>query len=557
MSLSRPAGCVAGDEALSRGAWVEARDAFTTALGTHETPEALEGLGLAAWWLDSADVVFDTRERAYRLYLERDERRAAARIAVWLAWDCWAFRGENVVANGWLQRARRLLEGEPDCSERAWLELREASLCLFEEGDPDRAHAMAAEGMRVARAVGNNDLEMLGRAIQGLALVASGAVAEGMRGLDEVNAAVVAGELKDLVAIGLSCCYMIAACDRVRDYDRAVQWCTRLKAFCATWGLRPLFAVCRTQYASICMWRGTWLEAEAELISARDELAASRPAMTADAVVRLAELRRRQGRLTEATALLDQVEPHGLALLGRAELAYDRGDWRAAAEQAARYLRRVPMHNRTDRASGLELLVRADVSLRDFDGARDALIELTSIATIVATAPLQAVAHLAAGWVALGSGNGDDARRHFEDAVDGFLESGAPFEVARARIELARALVLLERREAATEEAQRAIDLLSELKAELELARARDLLGSISSGVSPGETARRPVAGLTKREIEVLRLVADGLNNQAIAQRLFVSDHTVHRHLSNILNKLSVSSRAAAVAQAARRGLLT
>jgi ATP/maltotriose-dependent transcriptional regulator MalT len=504
MSPSTPAGCVAGNEALSRGAWVEARDAFTAALRIDETPEALEGLGLAAWWLDSADVVFDTRERAYRLYLERDERRAAARIAVWLAWDCWAFRGENVVANGWLQRARRLLEGEPDCSERAWLELREGSLCLLEEGDPDRAHAMAAEGMRVARAVGNNDLEMLGRAIQGLALVASGAVAEGMRGLDEVNAAVVAGELKDLVAIGLSCCYMIAACDRVRDYDRAVQWCTRLKAFCATWGLRPLFAVCRTQYASICMWRGTWLEAEAELISARDELAASRPAMTADAVVRLAELRRRQGRLTEAAALLDQVEPHGLALLGRAELAYDRADWRAAAEQAARYL-----------------------------------------------------AHMAAGWVALGSSNGDDARRHFEDAVDGFLESGAPFEVARAGIELARALVMLERREAAAEEAQRAIDLLSELKAELELARARDLLGSISSVVPAGETTRRPVAGLTKREIEVLRLVADGLNNQAIAERLFVSDHTIHRHLSNILNKLSVSSRAAAVAQAARRGLLT
>ena len=97
---------------------------------------------------------------------------------------------------------------------------------------------------------------MLGRAVQGLALVASGAVAEGMRGLDEVNAAVIAGELTDLVAIGLSCCYMIAACERVRDYDRAVQWCARLKAFCAKWGLRPLFAVCRTQYASICMWRG-------------------------------------------------------------------------------------------------------------------------------------------------------------------------------------------------------------------------------------------------------------------------------------------------------------
>src|SRR5262249_59780463 len=86
------------------------------------------------------------------------------------------------------------------------------------------------------------------------------------------------------------------------DYDRAIQWCTRLKAYALKWGLRPLFAVCRTQYASICMWRGTWLEAEEELTNATHELAASRPAMTADGVVRLAELRRRQGRLVGAGA---------------------------------------------------------------------------------------------------------------------------------------------------------------------------------------------------------------------------------------------------------------
>jgi DNA-binding NarL/FixJ family response regulator len=64
-------------------------------------------------------------------------------------------------------------------------------------------------------------------------------------------------------------------------------------------------------------------------------------------------------------------------------------------------------------------------------------------------------------------------------------------------------------------------------------------------------------SGLTKREVEVLRLVAEGLNNQSIAERLFVSDHTIHRHLANILGKLNVSTRAAAVAQAARRGILS
>jgi DNA-binding NarL/FixJ family response regulator len=541
---------------LSRGAWPEAREAFESTLRERESAEALEGLGVAAWWLDDAEIVFDARERAYRLYSERGDRRSAARIAVWLAWDAWAFRGEHAVSNGWLQRARSLLSGLPDCPEQAWLEVREGSLCLMEDGDPDRAHRLAAEGIRIARQAHNIDLEMLGVSVQGLALVASGAIAEGMRRLDEVNAAIVAGELKDLVAIALSCCYMIAACERVRDYDRAVQWCARLKVFCAKWGLRPLFAVCRTQYASICMWRGTWMEAEQELIAAGDELAASRPAMTPDAVVRLAELRRRQGRLTEASSLFEQAGSHGLALLGRAELAFDRGDMRAAAEHVDRYLRRVPTQNRTDRAAGLELLVRAQAAAGELDGARTALAELTAITAVVATLPLKAATSLASGWVAMASDDVDGARRHFEDAVDRFVQSNAPYEVARARIELARALASLDRTDDAAIEARRAIDVLTELRAELEISRARLLLDSLPESTTASPTRARDGSGLTVRELEVLRLVADGLTNQAIAEKLFVSDHTVHRHLANILNKLSVSSRAAAVAQAARRGLL-
>jgi LuxR family transcriptional regulator, maltose regulon positive regulatory protein len=559
MPASRPPECLAGDDALARGAWAEAREAFEWALADRELPEALEGLGNAAWWLDLSDLVFDSRERAYRLYLARGDRPDAARVAVWLAWDYWAFRGESAVANGWLQRARRLLDGLPPCSERAWLEVREGSLCLLEEGDPVRALALAAEGVRIAQEAGNIDLEMLGRAVQGLALVASGAVSEGMSNLDEVNAAVIAGELSDRVAIGLAGCYLIAACERVRDYDRAAQWCKRLKEFCAKWGLRPLFAVCRTQYASICLWRGTWLEAEQELCAARDELAASRPAMTADALVRLAELRRRQGRLAEAAALVDQVPPHGAGLLERAELAFDCGDYRAAAERAEQYLRHVPTSNRTDRASGLEILVRALTGLEDREHAKAALAELSSIAAFVATLPLRAATSFASGYIAMGEDKADAARKYFEDAVDLYLRSGAPFEVGRARIELARALGKLGRIDAAIEEARRAKILLSELKAELESARAQSVLDTLATLQQTDRAAMSPknkTGELTRREIEVLRLVAEGLNNRTIAERLFVSDHTVHRHLTNILNKLDVSTRAAAVAQAGRRGLL-
>jgi DNA-binding CsgD family transcriptional regulator len=554
----RPPECLAADDALLRGAWAEARTAFEAALRVREFPEALEGLGIAAWWLDMADLVFDSRERAYRLYLARGERAAAARVAVWLAWDSWAFRGENVVANGWLQRARRLLEDHPPCAERAWLEVREGSLCLFEEGDPERALSLAHEGIRVAQAAGSTDFEMLGRAVVGLALVVSGSVAEGMRNLDEVGAAIIAGELTDRVAIGLCGCYLIAACERARDYERAMQWCRRLKEFCAKWGMRPLFAVCRTQYASICLWRGTWLEAEQELCAASEELAASRPAMKGDALVRLAELRRRQGRLAEAAALVEQVAPHGAGLLVRARLALDCDDPRGALELVEQYLRHLPAPNRTDRSSGLEISIQARTDIRDWPGAKEALEELVAIGAKILTISLRADVSFASGYVAMGKGNADGARLCFEDACDLYERGGAPFETGRARVQLARALGALGRVDAALEELGRGKSLLSGLNAGLELARTEklftDLLDRRTAVAAAPQAAKKNE--LTKREIEVLRLVAEGLSNDSIAERLFISDHTIHRHLANILNKLEVSTRAAAVAQAARRGLL-
>src|ERR1051325_11336939 len=136
---------VTGTEALAAGAWADARQAFEAALAIQDTPEALDGLGLAAWWLDEADLVFESRERAYKLYLDRDDRRAAARLGVWLAWDCWAFRGETAVASGWLQRARRLLDALPESPELAWLEARESQLALAEDGDPDPRPPHATE----------------------------------------------------------------------------------------------------------------------------------------------------------------------------------------------------------------------------------------------------------------------------------------------------------------------------------------------------------------------------------------------------------------------------
>ena len=403
-------GLDAGRAALGRGDWQAARLAFEASLQTEENPEALEGLGLAAWWLDLADVVFDVRERAYRIYRERDDSLGAARMAVWLAWDTAAFRGEQAIANGWLQRAHRLLEGRPDATEHAWLALRSGVFALLDDGDPEEAEQLASEAVRIGQALGAVDYEMVGRALHGFARVTAGSVAEGLQELDEVNAAVLAGEMSDRVLIGLACCYLIAACERIRDYERAVQWCDRLKAFCAKWGLRPLFAVCRTQYASVCMWRGAWEEAERELTSAADELAACRPAMTGEGLVRLGELRRRQGKLDEAMALFERGGSHPLASLGRASVMFDRGDFKAGADLAERHLRRLPAKNRTERAAALELMVRACLEQGRMDEATHAVAELHAIANEARTGPLRALASLAAGLVAARSGDPKSAR---------------------------------------------------------------------------------------------------------------------------------------------------
>ena len=552
----------AGLAALSRGAWSEAYQAFGAALVEQPgTAEALEGQGMAAWWLDLADVVFASRERAYRAYRARGDEISAARVAVWLAWDHDAFRGEYAITSGWLHRARELLEGHHDTAAYAWLSVRESAFALLDHGNPEVALKHAEQAIEAGRASGSVDYEMVGCALRGFSLVTSGRIPEGMQQLDGVNAAVLAGEMQDRVAIGLACCYLISACDRVRDYDRAVQWCARLRAFCERWDFRVLFAVCRTQYAAVCMWRGAWGEAERELEAASSELAAVRPGMVSEALVRLGELRRRQGRLDEATSLFDRSGAHPLAAVGQAAVALDRGDWASAGDLAERHLRSLPAHNRTERVAALELLVRARVARGDQSRAFAALIELQGIAEQAFTTPLRGSASLANGVLSFGAGNFEAARRHFEDAVDLFHKSGALFERGRAGIDLATALMALGRHEAAGREVARAVSVLAPLEATVELDRAyalRDRItetSEMASGAMPAAAAASSTA-LTRRELQVLALIAEGLGNQAMAVRLSISEHTVHRHVANMLTKLSVPSRSAAVAQAARLGLL-
>jgi LuxR family maltose regulon positive regulatory protein len=521
-----------GRAALAAGDWQVARDAFQASIDEEPTAAAFDGLGLACRWLGEQEAAIRALQRAYRLHRRADDRRAAARTAVQLCLGELYFHDDMAVALGWVERAARLLDELPPAAEHGWVELVRGHLALQVGRDPATARAHAARARAIGHDVGVIDVEMMALALEGLALVCEGEVDEGMRRLDEATAATVAGELVDLDAISSCCCYLIDACKRVRDFERASQWCEHVKGFCEQWSDRLTFAACRAHYADILIWRGEWSEAEAELRSNLGPLADIHPNRIADGMVRLAELRRRQGQLDEAARLLETAGGHVLAPLVRAALALDRGDAAGAANEAERSLRRLPAEGVTDRAPALEIIVRARLANGEREAAERAAAELRTIAGGAGTAAGAAVAAYAGGLLAAAAGDWQPARLAFEDAVDLYARAGGRWEAAHARRDLARALRALGHDEAAEREARAADEALRGLGAS-----------------APVHDAAAP-AGLTARELEVLRLIARGRSNAEIAAELVLSVRTVERHIANIYDKIGASGRAARAAAA-------
>jgi len=332
-----------------------------------------------------------------------------------------------------------------------------------------------------------------------------------------------------------------------RDVPRAAQWCERVREFSVRHELTSLLGVCRNHYAMVLAVAGAWADAEAELHGAAEQLAL-RPAQAAEGVARLGELRRRQGRHDEAERLLEDVAFLPEAQIWRGLLALDRGDPGDAVNIARRLLRQLPISDRLQRAHAHEIIAREQAELGDLAAAREALVEVEAAADEVSTAPMRAAAALAGGAVALASREPNHARALLEDAADSYARSNMPYEAAEARLLLAAALRELDLPDQAAAQVVRAADAYERLGADHAERVARALSADIRG------SKNRSV--LTRREIEVLSLVGEGMSDKAIAEQLTISEHTVHRHVSNILTKLTVTTRAAAAAQAAKLGLL-
>jgi DNA-binding NarL/FixJ family response regulator len=542
----------AGRDAMARGDWSRARELLQTAVTHDDSGEAWEALGWAAWWTYDGEVAIRARENAFRAYRGAGDALGAARVAAWLANDHREYRGDIAVGLGWLRRAHRLIDDLPRVEEHGWLALNEGSFAL-EAGELARALELAQGASEIGRTLAVADLEAVGLAQEGIAHVARGDVELGMRRLDEATAIARGEDLRLPISAGWALCYLVSACEGVGDTERAVQWCDAMLEYAEQWQGRQLRAVCRTSYGRVLATRGDWDDAERTLTAAIDDLVSSRPGQAASGYVRLGDLRVRQGRLDEARELYRRAGAHNGAIIGLGELELDDGDAIAARDAADRVLRKLPPEAMLDRLPALELRVRALAALGDFVTAGETCGQVAAMARRLGTPYLRGRAHRVAAELGVAHGAAEQARRDAEDAIDCLTASSAPYEAAQARLVLARALRLLGREGHAAEEATAARAAFAELGAMRGVEQADALL---AAGRGAAGANGRDLGELTPREIEILKLVAQGLGDAEIAERLVVSPHTVHRHVANIRSKLRLSSRAAAVAYASRAGLI-
>lgn len=530
-----------GWEALAKADWASARSFFELARAKAETAEVLDGLSQVAHFEGDYDAAIELKELAFAEYRRSRKPVEASNTARWLGFLHGTFHGNFAAASGWMARAERLLDGVEQCAAHGWIILDRAPFT----NDTSEREQCAASALTIAKRFGDADLEFEALALLGETYVATGRVAEGMKFLDEAMAAVSGGEVASHGAVGEIYCRVLSACEHATDVRRAEEWMALMDRYVAWMEfVRP---TCKTHYGGILIALGRWTEAEAEL---RDAIEAFERGYKGDRVyplVRLADLRVRQGRYEEAERLMEGVEWHPKARRAAATIAFARGDLKLAEE-----LTRLCFEggDPADPACAplLELLLRVELGRADVPAARETLARLSTFAAGSDSELVGAFADLAAGQVRAAEGDAGAAGR-LMSALERLAALGLPLEVARARLELAR-VISSETPDVAAVEARLALASFEELGATRDADAAAGLLRQLGAG---GRRAWPKGHGtLTKRETEVVSLLSDGLSNAEIAERLYISRRTAEHHVASILSKLGLRSRAEAAAYAVR-----
>jgi len=529
-----------GWEALAAADWPTARRSFEAALADSESAEALDGLSQALHFEREYNAAIEVKERAFAAYRREGRPADAADSARWLAFLYGTYHGNFAAASGWMGRAKSMLEGVEECAAHGWLVLDGA---VFSRNAKEREQC-AASALTIARRFGDADLEFEAIALLGETQVATGRVAEGMRLLDQAMAAVTAGEVMAHGAMGEICCRLLSACEHATDVRRAEDWIALADRHIA-WSdfVRP---TCRTHYGGILVSLGRWEEAEAELRYAIDTFERGYRGDGAFPLVRLAGLRVRQGRYEEAERLLEGVEWHPAARRAAATIALARGDL-GLAEELARLCFEGSDPADLACAPLLELLIEIQLARGEEEESRATLGRLRELASGAGVELVDAFAELGSGRVRAAEDD-EAATAHLTRALETFAALGLPHEAGRVRLELAR-LLSARSPDAAAGEAKLALADFERLGAVRDADAAAALLRELGGGA---RSWPRGHGTLTKRESEVLPLVAAGLSNADIAERLYISRRTAEHHVASIIAKLGLRNRAEAAAYAVR-----
>jgi DNA-binding CsgD family transcriptional regulator len=519
-------------------------DAFAELSAAHRERqldvEDLERLAAAAYMVGRDDECEDAWTAAHREWLHRGEPERAARCAFWHGLELF-FRGDLAPATGWVARGGRIVEDRGQSIEQAWFRMLTALPLLF-EGDA-AVHPVFVEAAELAQRVGDADATTFAQLCQGYALIMQGRTTNGMVLLDEVMVSVTADEVSPMLA-GLAYCQVIALCQSVFDLRRAKEWTEALTRWCDSQpDLVPFRGNCLVHRCEIFQLQGAWRDARDVAERACESLAGP-PAWDTlgSAYYQLAEIQRLRGELAEAeesyrnASLAGRQPEPGMSLLrlaqGRIDLALPaiRRVLEEAQDPIAR-ARLLPAY--------VEIMLEAD----DGQAARAAADELARIAAEFDAPYLHALAGHASGAVLLAEGDPRAALTQLRTAERLWRDLEAPHQEARVRLLIGVACRELGDTASAELEFQAARGVLEELGAGPDLERLARLAGSFRPG------------GLSRRESEVLTLIAAGKTNRAIAAELFISEKTVARHVSNIFTKLGLSSRAEATAYAFKHGL--
>ncbi|MFL5614956.1 MAG: LuxR C-terminal-related transcriptional regulator [Gemmatimonadaceae bacterium] len=536
-----------GRAAFARKAWGEAYTLLSGAdqEGTFE-PGDVAALAMTCHLIGRDSEGFKLLERAHHEFLQRDDHEQAAISAFWLGFQLF-MGGERAKGNGWLARARRVIDDRQlDSPTRGYLHMPVGIDCM-QKGDAVGALAAFTEALQVGTQFADRELQTLARQGQGRALVRLGRIAEGVALLDEIMIAATAGDVSP-PSVGALYCSVLEACHEIFDLRRAKEWTAALTEWCASQpDLVPFRGHCLVRRAEMMHLHGQWSDALDAAASACEWLSNPPQPAAGEAFYQRAEICRLRGDLdAAATAYRAASEtgrsPHpGLALVrlaqGQLELAV------AAIRRALDEAREQRIRCRV-LGGYIEIMLAAN----DLDAARAGVHELSEIAERVDAPFLYAVAAHWGGALLFAEGDPERAIDALRTAGAIWRELEAPYESARVRVLLAAA----QRSLGDEDGAQMDLDLARRIFEELGARPDVDRVAAMQTIHDVPRTEQ-----LTEREIEVLRLVATGKTNRSIAQLLSISEKTVARHVSNIFTKLGLSSRAAATAYAFQHELVS